>query len=303
MEHRVVRRTESHTPGSHGNTLFRRDWLPEQPERALLVVHGYAEHSGRYEGFGAWFAARGCAVHAYDHPGHGRSSGTRCHVRRFADLLDDLDLALQQVRARHPARSVFLVGHSMGGLTVAAFAADRRPDVAGVVTSGAALSVSEGLSRGRRLAARVLRRIAPRFAFQSRIDANGLSRDPDVVRAYLEDPLVIRTITASLAAELMAAIPRTAARGGDVRVPMLMLHGEADPICPVDGSRAFYAQLDVPGSRLRSYPGLRHEIFNEPERESVFEDLLDWVRGREAALRPPAAAAAGGGASVRAAAT
>ncbi len=303
MEHSDIRRTESHVVGVHGHTLFRRAWLPERPERALLVVHGYAEHSGRYEPFGAWFAARGCAVHTYDHQGHGRTTGTRCHVRRFADLLDDLELALGHVRSEHPERPLFLVGHSMGGLTVAALAADRRPNVAGVVTSGAALAISEDLSRGRLWASRVLRWIAPRVAMQSGLDANGLSRDPEVVRAYLDDPLVSRKITMSLAAELMSAIRQTSGRGGSVRVPMLLLHGEADPICPVDASRAFYAQLDVPGSRLRTYPGLRHEIFNEPEHESVFQDLLDWVHEREAALRSTRTAAGESGALAQMAAT
>jgi alpha-beta hydrolase superfamily lysophospholipase len=293
VEHPIIRRTESHVAGVHGHTLFRRAWLPERPERVLLVVHGYAEHSGRYEPFGAWFAARGCAVHSYDHQGHGRSTGPRCHVRRFADLLDDLELVLGHVRSEHPERPVFLVGHSMGGLTVAAFAADRRPDVAGAVTSGAALAISEDMSRGRLWASRLLRWIVPRLAMPSGLDANGLSRDPDVVRAYLEDPLVFRTITMALAAELMSAIQRTGDRGGEVRVPMLLLHGEADPICPVDASRSFHAQLDVPESRLRTYPGLRHEVFNEPEHESVFEDLLEWVREREAALRATRAAAGG----------
>jgi alpha-beta hydrolase superfamily lysophospholipase len=280
VEHPIIRRTESHVAGVHGHTLFRRAWLPERPERVLLVVHGYAEHSGRYESFGAWFAARGCAVHSYDHQGHGRTTGTRCHVRRFADLLDDLERVLGQVRSEHPERPVFLVGHSMGGLTVAAFAADRRPDVAGAVTSG-------------------LRWVVPRLAMPSGLDANGLSRDPDVVRAYLDDPLVFRTITMSLAAELMSAVQRTGGRGGEVRVPMLLLHGQADPICPVDGSRAFHAQLEVPGSRIRSYPGLRHEIFNEPEHESVFEDLLDWIHERESSLPAQRAASEGNGAHVQ----
>ncbi len=299
MEHPVIRRAESHVEGAHGHTLFRRAWLPERPERVLLVVHGYAEHSGRYEPFGTWFAARGCAVHAYDHQGHGRTMGTRCHVRRFADLLDDLECVLRHVRSEHPERPVFLVGHSMGGLTVAAFTADRRPDVAGAVTSGAALAISEDLSRGRLWVSRVLRWVVPRLAMPSGIDANDLSRDPDVVRAYLDDPLVFRTLTMSLAAELMSAIRRTAGRGGEVRVPMLLLHGQADSICPVDGSRAFHAQLDVPGSRIRSYPGLRHEIFNEPEHESVFEDLLDWIHERESSLRAQRAAIEGNSAHVQ----
>ena len=116
----------------------------------------------------------------------------------------------------------------------------------------------------------------------SGLDIDGLSRDPSVVRAYLEDPLVFRTMTASLAASLLEAIPLTAALAGEVRVPLLMLHGEDDPICPVSGSRDFFAALGVPGCELKTYPKLRHEIFNEPERRQVWQDIVDWLERGEA---------------------
>ena len=279
-EPRSLRRVESQLATATGRTLFRRAWLPEQPERVLLVVHGFAEHSGRYEHFGAWFAARGCAVHAYDHQGHGRSEGVRGHVRRFGDFLDDLDAMLAAVRAEHPGLRPQLVGHSMGGLIVAASLCERAPDVAGAVTSGAALAISDDLSRGRILAARALRRVAPRLALASGLDPEGLSKDPEVVRAYVEDPLVFRRMTTSLAVELMGAIERTAGSADRVRAPLLMLHGEEDPICPVAGTRRFFERLVVEPRRIQTYPGLRHEIFNEPEHARVFEDVLAWVQAR-----------------------
>ena len=137
MEQTAIRRTESQLSGARGTSLFCRAWLPPDPERVLLLVHGLAEHSGRYEGAGAWFAARGCAVHAYDQQGHGKSAGVRGHVRRFSDYLDDLEVLLRFVCERHRDLPVFLVGHSMGGLVVASFARERDPEVAGAVTSGA----------------------------------------------------------------------------------------------------------------------------------------------------------------------
>jgi alpha-beta hydrolase superfamily lysophospholipase len=277
----VIRRTESHFAAGKGRSLFRRAWLPPEPQRLLFLVHGYAEHSGRYEHVGAWLAARGCAVHAYDHQGHGRSDGVRGHVRRFSDLLDDLELFLARVRDEQPGLPAFLVGHSMGGLVVAAFVRERSPELLGAVTSGAALCLAEAPSGSRLLALRLLRRVAPRFAMTSPVDPEALSRDPEVGRAYLEDPLVFRRMTLSLAAEVFDAGRRTLAGAADVRIPMLLLHGEADPLCPASGSRSFYEQLGTPGSDLRIYPELRHEIFNEPEQERVFADLLEWLRGRE----------------------
>jgi alpha-beta hydrolase superfamily lysophospholipase len=122
-----------------------------------------------------------------------------------------------------------------------------------------------------------VRRVLPRLSIGSGLDPDGLSRDPEVLRRYLEDPLIHRTMTTSLGAELLAAAPRTAARAGQVQVPLLLLHGEADPICSALGSRGFHAGLRAPGSALRTYPDLRHEIFNEPEREQVWQDLWNWL--------------------------
>jgi alpha-beta hydrolase superfamily lysophospholipase len=281
VAHAVIRRTQSHFEGGRGRSLFQRAWLPATPERVLLVVHGFAEHSGRYEHFGTWFAGRGCAVCAYDQQGHGRSQGRRGHVRRYADLLDDLEISLGRVRREHPGLPAILVGHSMGGLAVASFLRERQPEVAGAVTSGAALAISEDLARARRPLARALRRIAPRLALNAGIDPHGLSRDPEVVRAYLEDPLIFQKATTSLIVETFDAIERTVDGADEVRVPMLVMHGEDDPICPAEASRHFYEKLTAAGKRLRVYPKLRHEIFNEPEQAEVFRDLLEWVVARK----------------------
>lgn len=272
-----MRRTESHFRGFDRLGLFRRAWLPTEPRRIFVVVHGYAEHSGRYEGFSSWFAARGIAVHAYDQRGHGRSGGRRCYVRDFREFLDDLARFLGIVREEHPELPITLVGHSMGGLITVACLVDRTPPIDSAVTSGAGLVLGPGISRLRVASARLLRRLFPRFSLGSSLDPNGLSRDPEVVRDYLEDPLVFRRMTASLAAELLDAVPRAAARAAAVSVPLLLLHGEDDPLCPAEGSRAFFEGVAIPGSDLRIYPGLRHEIFNEPERERVYQDILDWV--------------------------
>ena len=264
-----------------GLRILRRAWLPERPTRVLLLVHGYAEHSGRYEETAAWFAARGAAVHGYDHRGHGRSEGPRCHVGRFDEFLDDLGAVLAAVRAQHPDLPVTIVGHSMGALIALTFLTERQPAIAGAVSSGAALSLG-AVSPVRVALARGLRRVLPRLALGSGLDPEGLSRDPEVVRRYLEDPLVHRSMTASLGAELLATAPRTADRAGRVRVPLLMLHGAEDPLCGAEGSRSFHAGVTTSGSALRIYPELRHEIFNEPEREAVWQDVWDWLEERSA---------------------
>lgn len=281
MERRVVRRSQSGFSAPDGTRLFRRAWLPRAARRAVVLVHGLAEHSGRYDRVGAWLSTRDCAVHAYDQRGHGQSEGPRGHVGRFTDLLDDLETFLQTVRREQPDLPLVLFGHSMGGLVASALLVERKPDLACAVLSGPALEVPEHVSGSRRAIARLLRRLAPRLRMAAGLDPEHLSRDPEVVRAYVDDPLVFQRVTVSLASELLDAIPRTAAGAREVRVPLLLLHGESDRLCPVRGSRAFHAQLRGVGHRLRTYPQLRHELLNEPEHEQVLEDLLDWLVERE----------------------
>jgi alpha-beta hydrolase superfamily lysophospholipase len=282
VERRVVRRSQAYFSAADGVRLFRRAWLPPTPRMALAIVHGFAEHSGRYDHVGAWFSTRDFAVHAFDQRGHGRSDGVRGHVDSFARFLDDLEAFLDVVRREHPELSVVLLGHSMGGLVTASLLAERKPDLLGAVVIGPPLELGSGVSRMRLRMARALRRVAPLMPLRAGLDAGDLSRDPEVVKAYQDDPLVFRRASASFAAELLDAVGRTAQAGMHVQIPTLMMHGEADRICPPRGTRNFHAQLRGAGHRLRVYPKLRHEILNEPEQEQVFEDVLAWIDEREA---------------------
>jgi alpha-beta hydrolase superfamily lysophospholipase len=277
----AIRRYER-SVASGSEALFRRGWTPENARACALVVHGYAEHSGRYEHVGHWLAEHGYSVHAYDQRGHGRSSGRRCHVDRFDEYLDDLALVLDHVRAEEPDLPVFLIGHSMGGLVVATFARERKPSAAGVVLSGAALAVPEGGMRARVWAARAIRALLPRLRLSAGLDLDGLASDPSVREAYLADPLVERKMTASLAAELMSAVERTGPNGGDVALPLLALHGADDSLCAASGSERFAAAAPV--GRFIRYPGLRHEIFNEPVYRDVLADVAAFFEERLAAL-------------------
>jgi alpha-beta hydrolase superfamily lysophospholipase len=289
-----LRRTEDHFAAAGGRTLFYRSWQPPQPERAVVLVHGFGEHCGRYEELASWLSHRGCVVYAYDHQGHGQSPGSRGHADRFEDFQDDLEAFLSLVRAAHPDLSLVLVGHSMGGLVVASLATDRDPRIDLLVTSGALLAMSPNISKMKRLLAKGLRRIAPRLSMEAGLDLEGLASDPEVARRYVADPLVHGRVTAAMAAGMMDATVATAGRAGNVRIPMLLLHGEEDPLCLPAGSIAFHEALphsEVAGSAIRTYSKLRHEVFNEPERERIYQHLLDWVLGHE---RERAAAKGGG---------
>jgi alpha-beta hydrolase superfamily lysophospholipase len=278
-----VRRSEARFAGADGVSLFRRSWLPVEPRGAVVLVHGFAEHSGRYEEFGSWFAQRGFAIHAFDHRGHGRSPGTRNYVRRFDEFLDDVAALEGLAKQESPGLPLFIVGHSMGGLISAAYARERKPQgVAGLALSGPALMPPAAFPGSQRLLIGMLRRLVPRMTIQSVVNPEALSRDSEVGRRYVEDPLVDPGMTAGLAAEMMGAAGRTVGRAAEIELPLLMQHGAEDPLCPVSCSEAFHASRapEGPDSELRVYPELRHEIFNEPERETVFSDLHDWLEKR-----------------------
>jgi alpha-beta hydrolase superfamily lysophospholipase len=269
-----------------GVRLQRRWFLPAEPLAAVILTHGLGEHAGRYARLARWLADRHVAVHAYDLRGHGHSGGPRGHASSLAELVDDLERVVDAVRAQCAGLPLVLVGHSLGGLITAALLCERDPVVAGAVTSGAALVVP-GLAGRRLTKLRLYHAITPRRALSNGLSTSALSRDPEVVRAYKADPLVHRVLTPSLAVEIARVSARVIASADAVRAPMLLLHGEADRICSPDGSRRFYGGLTAPGSRLRIYPGLYHEVFNEPEHLHVFGDVLRFIQVRIAPSHCP----------------
>jgi alpha-beta hydrolase superfamily lysophospholipase len=173
----------------------------------------------------------------------------------------------------------------MGGLVVAGTAAFLHPPVDRIILSGALLQVPSNTPGWMRWLARLMSPLGARVSMASGLDAEGISRDPEVVRRYLADPLVEDKLSACFAAGMMAMTESVQSAPAQIERPILILHGEDDPICNAEGSRRFYEGLSpgvAPGSALEVYPGLRHEIFNEPERESVWQDMLDWQASRAA---------------------
>jgi alpha-beta hydrolase superfamily lysophospholipase len=240
-------------------------------------VHGFGEHSGRYEEFAAWLAAHDCSVLGFDLRGHGLSQGVRCHVDRFSDFLDDVEFVLARAREAAPAKPLHLVSHSMGGLIGAVLLAERQPDLSSAVISSPAFDAGAG-QRASIMAGHILRRILPRFRITSPVDPEALATDPSVGEAYLADPLVRHgDMTVSLALELVAGSARV--KPGAVGVPTLVLHGSEDRLCSPKASAA-YASL-LPRAEHVLYPGLRHEILNEPARFGIYEKILRWLQTSE----------------------
>ena len=266
-----------------GVNLAGRSWMPAQAEAVIAVVHGIAEHGGRY----AWLAQQACAlglgVVTVDLRGHGRSPGERSYVERFDDYLLDVDALWARAGELAAGRPMFLMGHSMGGAIALRWAAQRRQSMAGLILSSAALKIGSDVPRLLIALAPLLSRWLPHLR-GTRLDPALISNDSTQVAAYMNDPLVsLKAPPARTGAELLAAmdVNRTAAAG--LALPVYLFHGDADRLTDPDGSREIYAAWGGADKTLRLWPGSRHETLNDLEREAVAAELLAWVRAHAAA--------------------
>jgi len=274
-----VRHRELQLPGCQDTALFAQAWLPERDPRAVVVIaHGLAEHGGRYPEVAARLVASDYAVYALDHRGHGRSGGSRANIDRFAYLVSDLGTFAGRAQREHPGAPVFLLGHSMGGAVALACALRYKGSLKGLALSAPALATGEAVSSLKRLTLRLLSSLAPNAGALT-LPAKAISRDPAVVEAYEQDPLVFRgAIPARTIVELLRAMAAFPASAPELRIPVLVQHGTADSLVPLAATRPVYDLLGQPKARtLRYYDGLFHEVFNEPERDRVIADLAVWI--------------------------
>ena len=265
-----------------GLTLFTRAWTPDRPTRAVVALaHGVHEHSGRYAHVASALMQRGIAVRALDHRGHGQSEGARGAVESFDEYVRDLTDFLDDVIAESGDLPVFLMGHSMGGLIVAATVVDRgTAGLAGVVLSSPALAIPADTSPLLRKLAPLVSRLVPNLPV-TRVDLGQISRDPVVVRAYREDPLTtVHGVRARLGYEILRAIERVREHPGAFDVPLLVYHGTADRITDPAGSRWVAEHAATDDVTLALYDGFYHETHNEPERDRVIAALADWIDER-----------------------
>ncbi|NIJ38155.1 lysophospholipase [Sphingopyxis panaciterrae] len=270
-----------------GAKLHVTRWLPEGPPRAImLLAHGYAEHAGRYGHVAKRLTDAGYAVYAIDHWGHGRSDGIPGFVPRFSVFTDGMAELLALVEVNHPGAPRLLLGHSMGGLIGTLFLIERQQAFVAAALSGPAIVPGAPPSRFTIWISRFLSRFFPRLGVLA-LDANGVSRDPAVVAAYLADPLVYTgKVGARLGKEFMDAMAAAQAGAPKIALPILLQHGEGDSLASVEGSQYLFDHVSSADKLLKIYPGLFHEIYNEPEQGAVLGDLVGWF---DAHVKPEAA--------------
>ena len=261
----------------HTNISYQY-WLPEdEPKAILIVVHGLAEHSGRYMNVVNYFVPLGYAVYGIDHIGHGKSEGERVYVKRFHDYTKTLKRYFDMIRDWQPEKPIFMIGHSMGGLISAAYLLEHQDELSGVVLSGPGVKVPDNISQAIIFVAKLLSIVMPKAGL-TQLAAEDVSRDPAVVDAYINDPFVYTgKITARLGAELLKTVQYVTEHAAEISLPIMIVQGSDDKLVDPSGAQLFYDLVGSEDKTIKIYDGFYHEVFNEPEHEQVLNDVKTWL--------------------------
>jgi alpha-beta hydrolase superfamily lysophospholipase len=273
-----VEHKEGTFQGTGGLALYCQSWHPpEDPRGILAIVHGFGEHSGRYPNVVDYLLPRGYAVYGCDLRGHGRSPGQRGHIDGWEEYRGDVGAFLELIAEEEPGCPVFLLGHSMGALIVLDYVIRHPEGLAGTVLSSLPIDPVGVAKAHLVLIARLLSRLWPTFSLQVGLDTSALSRIPEVVRAYEEDPLVHGQASARWGTESLDIVEWLKAHAAELTIPTLVVHGEADRLDSLDGVRVLLQQAESTDKELRIYPGSYHEVHNDLDHEQMLSDLEGWL--------------------------
>jgi acylglycerol lipase len=268
--------------GTSGLHIFVRSWRPPGVARAVVVIcHGLNAHSGQYQSVGEQFAASGLAVYALDLRGRGRSDGERFYVDKFSDYVSDVATIVALAKTREPGLSVYLLGHSAGGVVSCIYTLEHQAELAGLIcesfafqvpTPAFAIAVLKGVSH-----------VAP-HAHVVKLKNEDFSRDPEVVRAMNNDPLIAHEVQPTrTVAEMARADERLAREFPLVTLPVLILHGTLDKVTKPGGSQLFYDAAGSADKTLKLYEGHYHDLLHDIDKETVVADITGWIEARVAA--------------------
>jgi alpha-beta hydrolase superfamily lysophospholipase len=270
---------EERIAGGAGLNIFVRSWRPARAARATVVIcHGVKSHSGYYGWTAEQLVANGFAVYALDLHGRGKSDGDRFYLEKFQDYLDDVHATVTLARLREPGLPVFLLGHSAGGVVSSVYTLEHQADLRGFICESFAfqvyapdfaLAVLKGLSH-----------LAP-HAHVLNLKTEDFSRDPEVVQAMLDDPLIAHEVQPTrTVAQLVLADERLKREFPLITLPLLILHGTADKVTKPAGSQLFFDTAGSTDKTLKLYDGHFHDLLNDIDKEKVMSDITQWIDTR-----------------------
>ncbi len=257
--------------------LYYRDWLADGPKAAVMLVHGLGEHCCRYEHLASALISAGFSLYAMDLPAHGNSAGERGHIDSFDIFQDAIGTLHQRMRSDSEGIPHFILGHSMGGLLAGRYLLDHQADFSGALLSAPAIKSPQEPPAWQVALIKAIAKLFPK-AKMLQLDASGVSRDPEVVSRYMQDPLISKDkLSAHFLVEMTNTMDELLSRAGEVNVPIRIMHGTADVMTAPSGSQAFYDACQSQEKELKFYEGLYHEIFNEPEQNEIIAECVTWM--------------------------
>jgi acylglycerol lipase len=261
--HTVTFRTEKEIP--HGDVLF---------------VHGFGDHSGLYGNLIRIINDAGYNAYGYDVRGHGLSSGVRGIAEGISQLVNDLDQVMDYFTSEHGLTDPLLFGHSLGGMVVLDYAAKHQQKLKAVAATSPGLLIhTTTLMEIKLTLGRIIARITPALRMNAGLDIRYLSHDPEIIKRYKNDPLVHGKVSAAFGVNLAYYGAGVIERASRLSIPLFLAHGSADKIVNPEGTVRFFENCRSANKKICIYPGLYHEIFNEPPdmRSPFADDFHDWL--------------------------
>jgi alpha-beta hydrolase superfamily lysophospholipase len=263
-----------------GLEMHAGEWVPDGKARGVLcLVHGVGEHIGRYEWDGEALTKAGYILAGFDLRGFGKSQGQRGFTPSLEAYFEDIDLFLAQAAVRHPGLPRFLYGHSMGGILALSYTPLRHPDLAGVIATAPGLKSQIEQQKMKVLLTKLLGKVYPAFSLDSGLDIPEICRDPKVVEAYINDPLVHTKVTAGWGLSMLKAIALAYQQAPQFSLPLLLMHGSGDKIAYPSSSLDYVKIAPKDILTFKMWEGFKHELHTDPERKQVFKFMLEWLDG------------------------
>lgn len=276
----LLKRNLFQSSGNRKLAIYSKESVIPESHRAILVIHGYAEYTDRYRSVIDRFSKEGYHVFAIDHFGHGRSEGLKGYVKDINHLINDASEWLESLQSQFPAYDWYVFGHSMGGGIALNVVLRLQDTIKGLLLSGALIRLPDTVPGWMKVIGRIIARIAPTLPVVP-IDLDLISRDPEVVRIYKEDPMVYsEKVRARTAVELERLTSLLEGKLQQLAIPVWIGHGSLDRVTDPEGSKMLHQKASSTDKTLKIYHGLFHELLNEPENQVVLHDIIQWLTKR-----------------------
>ncbi|MGI6704708.1 MAG: lysophospholipase [Clostridia bacterium] len=263
-----------------GLFLHGREWRSEGPVKGLIgLIHGLGEHSGRYGHLAAYLTEKGYAILSFDLRGHGKSQGIRGYTPSYEALMQDIDVFMDQASRLFPQVPLFFYGHSLGGNLVLNYILRRQPAIRGGVATGPALRLGFPPPTWKIFLGRLMRHLWPTLKLHNGLPSDNLHHNTSAGEVLERDPLNHDFITPPLGIGMTEAGMWALDHAHDCSVPLLLMHGGADRITSPEATREFAEKVSCECT-LKIWDHLYHEIHNEPQKEMVFDFLVNWLDSR-----------------------